>query len=275
MKVALYNPLSLRQPSRMNEMSLAMKGMDIVIVPGTQVPAIASSPSHKQQLDKHIVMHFGYRTTAHSNKSAGCSIFLRKGRFREQHLVETISAPEKLTGRGGAVRLRSGRFDILVIAAYFPPRPPKQSEFAGWKKTVDLLAAWVHNVIQHAKQRSLIVLGADLNDAFGYQMVEGIASATVSSALGAHPYAVEGYAAAKLRELLEMEHMMVADTVHKVDPTYYGSTSSTSNIDHTCLPQGALPILKKCYTCPSLARKLQVIPDSVLRDHVPVVVELE
>ena len=270
--MALYNPLSLRQPSRMNEMSLAMRVMDIIIAPGTQALALASSPSHKQRLDKHTGMYFGYRKTAHSNKSAVCSTFLEKGRFREQHVVEFISAPEKLTGKGGAVRLRSGRFDT---ATYFPLRPPKHSEFAGWKRTVDLLAAWVHNLIQHAKQGSLIVLGTDLHDGMGHQMVEGIASTTVSSALGDHPFAVDGYAAAKLRELLEIEHMMVADTVHKVDTTYYGSTSSTSNIDHTCWPRGALPILKKCYTCPSLARKLRIIPDNVSRDRVPVVVELD
>jgi hypothetical protein len=194
-------------------------------------------------LDYHTVIHFGYKKSAHSNKSAGCSIFLKKGRFREQHIVEVVSAPDKLSGRGGVVRLRSGRFDILALAAYFPPKPPRPSEFAGWKKTVDMLASWVHNVVQHAKQRSLVILGTDLNDTFGYQMVEGVATTAVSSALGSHPYGVEGYAAAKLREVLEMEHMMVADTVHKVGPTYYGSTGGTSNIDHICLPQGGCAYL--------------------------------
>eukprot|EP00959_Pyramimonas_sp_CCMP1952_P307484 6436025-Pyramimonas_sp.AAC.1 len=43
---------------------------------------------------------------------------LRRRAFRQSHIQEIVEPPKELAGRGGAVRLKSPTFDILVIVAF-------------------------------------------------------------------------------------------------------------------------------------------------------------
>eukprot|EP00959_Pyramimonas_sp_CCMP1952_P459295 9478023-Pyramimonas_sp.AAC.1 len=64
---------------------------------------------------------FGWGRGRHTNKSAGCAIVLRKRSIRQQHVCEVKPAPTDIAGRGGIIRIRSGTYDMTLIAAYYPP----------------------------------------------------------------------------------------------------------------------------------------------------------
>eukprot|EP00959_Pyramimonas_sp_CCMP1952_P260638 5449628-Pyramimonas_sp.AAC.1 len=67
---------------------------------------------------------------------------LRRRAFRQSHIQDIVEPPKELAGRGGAVRLKSPTFDILVIVAYYPPSQKHQVDH--WTSTCAQLTAWLH-----------------------------------------------------------------------------------------------------------------------------------
>ena len=75
----------------------------------------------------------------------------------------------------------------------------------------------------------------------------------------------EGFTATKFRAFLGSHYMCAVNTHHDAGFTFFGPNGRMSRIDFTCTPQ-SLEILK----CMTLTRMLQAIPDTTLRDHVPI-----
>eukprot|EP00974_Lingulodinium_polyedra_P047574 4565854-Lingulodinium_polyedra.AAC.1 len=58
----LYNPMSLQAPMRAEEISMAMAGADIVLLPGTQRRAVElDKVVEAKQQEKHVEYSFGWR----------------------------------------------------------------------------------------------------------------------------------------------------------------------------------------------------------------------
>ena len=116
---------------------------------------------------KHMVVSWGYRRTSMSNKSCGISIFLLKKWFRRSHIVRTVGPGDVLSGRGGAITLRSPAFHLKVLGGYFPPRPADRKALSGWKQTCNELLRWHRQEIEREPSRCFILNALDLNDRLG------------------------------------------------------------------------------------------------------------
>ncbi|CAK0822016.1 unnamed protein product [Prorocentrum cordatum] len=216
----------------------------------------------------HTAYEFGWERGRYTNKSAGCTVLLRSRVFRRCHVVDIRHPPGELAGRGGLVRVRSGVFDIAIIAAYFPPQSNMTADH--WRQCCRKLAGWMHKSVQEAKQRSLVIVGADCNCGFGLRRTgHGIATTTVGHQhIGQYGNHFENEVPLELWRLLEMENMAAVDTFHPVGPTYFG-TQSQSSPDHIFVPSEAVSSTVRCCALRNAMRDLQAIPDCRPRDHAP------
>eukprot|EP00959_Pyramimonas_sp_CCMP1952_P333753 6989413-Pyramimonas_sp.AAC.1 len=107
-------------------------------------------------LTHHRTFSFGWERGKHTNKSAGCAIFVRKRTIRTTRVHEVRATPTELAGRGGMLRLKSGHFDVTLIAAYYPP--PSNMAVDAWRATCKKVTDWVHRTIRMSKQRSPVVV---------------------------------------------------------------------------------------------------------------------
>lgn len=76
------------------------------------------------------------------------------------------------------------------------------------------------------------------------------------------------------KHLLDQEGMVASSTFPKYEHTYFGKHSS-SRVDYISLPRGWQHRVVRSHTLRGAARKLQLIPDACLRDHVPILVEVD
>ena len=104
-----------------------------------------------RMLGYHVI-DFGWKKHAkHSNKSCGCMIMLKASVFP---VVHSIYAPtENIAGRAGAVRIKNGGMDLLVITFYFPPDYGNLASRA----TVKAVIEWVSSIILKMPSRCVVV----------------------------------------------------------------------------------------------------------------------
>ncbi len=118
MRIILHNPNNVKG-SRSNELSLAYACMDAVLMPGTQTrPKKHAKEAVLYTNDQHHIYEWGWKPTPYVNKSCGVQIRLKKSLFRMKHVVAIAPTPSLVQGRVGALHLRSGRFDIMLIVIY-------------------------------------------------------------------------------------------------------------------------------------------------------------
>eukprot|EP00959_Pyramimonas_sp_CCMP1952_P035422 742187-Pyramimonas_sp.AAC.1 len=60
------------------------------------------------KLSHHKMFSYGWEKGKHTNKSAGCAIFVRRRCIRDSHICEVRAAPTDFAGRGGLLRIKSG-----------------------------------------------------------------------------------------------------------------------------------------------------------------------
>ena len=193
----VYNPLSACAPERLQEISLLLRSGDVIGMPGTRLKAtfstFATHAVRTQQLAKHVALHWGWRSAPFSNRAAGTSILVG-GRFRRNNIRDTFSPPPSLQGRGGAVRLVQGSVDLLPVALYFAPPPPKAAKKRAWIKGTDILLEWVDKILCDAPLRTTPILLMDINDGLG-------GDSGKDETVGDFPDPRQGAAGTKLREL--------------------------------------------------------------------------
>ena len=91
------------------------------ILIGTRIPK-GDIPMSQGVVDHHRYIHAGWGKTKHSNRSAGITFIMNKRWFRPQDIVYCDPGPPELALRTAIVRLKSGWFDITLIAAYVSHR---------------------------------------------------------------------------------------------------------------------------------------------------------
>ena len=85
----------------------------VVLCPGTRLRARNNREYHTGKLRRgYWALHFGWRRGPFTNASAGCTMIFSR-RIKRHDLAA-------IAGRGGMVRLRSGRFDWTVQVGYPP-----------------------------------------------------------------------------------------------------------------------------------------------------------
>ncbi len=81
-----------------------------------------------------------------------------------------MTPPRSAAGRGGAIRLVSNRFDILVVGLYLAPLTHSTTK-AMVNKTNDIMLKWAAKVIEEAPARCLPDVCMDGNTKLG--MIDG------------------------------------------------------------------------------------------------------
>jgi hypothetical protein len=123
MRVVTYNRMTLQAEGRVQDISLAFRHVD-------RVAAIGTKTRHKwQNLDTswarefqhHWACGYGWERAWGSNRSCGVIMF-KKRKFSQKSATAVRVSPRCIAGRCLAIRLVSGHCDILVVAAYYPPK---------------------------------------------------------------------------------------------------------------------------------------------------------
>ena len=170
----------------------------------------------------------------------------------------------------------------MMISAYMPPQPSSNRELAPYQHTVRKICSWLDMILCTCGRSTTPIIGIDLNDGMGIhrQGREHIETRVV----GQRAHTVEKHplgAGASMRELMEKHHMIAANAMEEVTPIYHGAApreghkEHSSMIDFVFVPNGLAPLLQKSTILRRAGRRLQLIPDSKPRDHIPIMAFIE
>ena len=117
----------------------------------------------------YMVLHWPCKLSkeaAHTNHSAGVSLAMETKKYPVERIREVFTPPEKLQGRGGAVRLQKrgdGAYDLLVGVLYWATDTGKQQELNANKA----LTRWAAEVTESVPTRTLVFCLMDANAKLG------------------------------------------------------------------------------------------------------------
>ena len=258
--IAHFNPLSCNRIDRLEEISRSFSNYDVATLSGTQKCG-NNGEIPIEQTQHHHVLHWGCSKGKHSNHSAGCSILLSKRKFRQQHMHQIYHAPPQMQGRVAAIRLRSGRFDILVMCLYFPPKPWDKQEWSKYSSTCKAILEWMDKVLSETPTRCSPFLCTDLNDCLKTQVGQ--------QCVAPHAKGNQRETGRELQNLLAKHDMMAVNTFTDPSATYVGEKWE-SMIDFVCMATGMASNLVSCRVCHKQAKQLQAINTKKFRDHKPI-----
>jgi hypothetical protein len=112
-------------------------------------------------------------------------------------------------GRVGALHLRSGRFDLLLIAIYYPLVPVKQADEEAYIKITNCIQKWLADLLADLNGRTSIFIGLD-NCKFGTPREDALQ--TEVDPVGPLNPKKEGSLATTLRPLLAQYHLAVVSS---------------------------------------------------------------
>ena len=122
---------------------------DIVPCPGTRIRATIGEPCRVQSMGPlRLATHCGWSRGARTNRGAGCSIILGR-RLAEKELVRAIrAAPDRIAGRGGAVRIRTGGMELALVCFYSPPTSGNSEKIRTQKAASVEVMRWVGSMMR-------------------------------------------------------------------------------------------------------------------------------
>ena len=276
MRVVAYNPLAAARPDRIEEISQTFGAADIVLLYGTTQYRRKDEEVHSVDSELHHWWCWGRDGGSRSSKAAGCMIGLRKKSFRRQDVYKVYQGINDVRGRTGGLRIRNDKFDMTALVAYFPPRERGRAVAARYyEQTTGKMMEWIEDKVDGTPDRSMLVLGCDLNDTLNFE--EGEDEDEMSEIGKYAGNKKSGKAAIKMKELMAKHRLFAVNTFwSKAGPTFYGNTEgATSNIDYLMMSKGMAPEIFDCRTLKREATKLQLIPDRRHRDHIPIKVDFK
>ena len=226
MRCALYNALSGLAAGRLQQIVSTLNA-DVCFLTGLRIPARKGQPYEVRRVGRFDVFLFGWCRGPYTNKSAGCAIAIGR-RVRAKHVVRVTAPPESLRGRGGALRVKAGSFDLTLVVGYAPPPTGLGGAQEAQVKAATLVVEWMKEQYLKAPQRSTPIAAGDFNSGVGldeeFIKVEGT---------GDHRLARANAAGLVLHSWLAEADACVPGTFSaRVGPTFYGPTGATSTADH-------------------------------------------
>ena len=155
MRLISWNPLTLVQPCRVEEISDELHACDFIVLPATKL--LHSDFDVKTRKLPHHTMYSW--TRRREDWAAGCSILVRP---QVGEVVKVWKTPAKIKGRAGAIRVKSRNVDICIFVAYFPPSPKKMTPEK--EENVRGIFDWMQKVRNDLPGRCTMFAGIDLND---------------------------------------------------------------------------------------------------------------
>ena len=235
-----YNPLSAGNRDRLLDIKHEFYHADIVALAGTTRKA-GSLDVEQQRLEEWTCYSAGWRQAQHSNRSCGVSLLLGK-KFKPKHVIKVSSIGDQCPGRGLAVRLKSGFFDLLPMSVYFPPKPTKKAQLKGYQSAVKKIVNWMDEVLSKIPAGCTPLIYTDLNDGVGLQSAGPQGAWTfdyetkcISKEAARKEMWPDG-AGESFRKLLERHHLWLPTAVLDPRDTFFGANGS-SLIDYVAIPQ--------------------------------------
>ena len=268
----LYNPMSLVAAGRLIEIDKATKHAHIVCMPGTRLRCNGDYKCNDVKLKHHIAYNFGYKPGAFTNKSAGVTVLLRKDWFKSKHLRAVTLPPVALAGRGGAIRVKSGRFDLHIVIGYQAPRPQEAKKIPAWEKGTKQLQEWVRKTVANTPARCTPVVFTDLNDGLEKTEDEQQMARTekTDTAVGTFCNSHQGLAGELFHNMMTEQHLFAVTTIKDIGASYIGPTGHESNIDQIAFPIGMKEGIQEIAADRALGKRLQMIHSPHSRDHIPI-----
>ena len=263
----LYNCLSAARPARLEQI-IQETNADALLVTGLRWRTTLSRSYETLYFGRFLAVIFGYGPKAsYSNRSAGVAVVLGP---RLRGYIQTILSPSwSLQGRCGAVRVKSAGFDLLFAVGYVNPVTESGRKRLMQIKSARLTCEWVASTCRAAPSRCTPLAGGDWNTGFGINSDDF----RWCSGIGPNNLGKVSEAGVALQEWVETGEICVLNTFYpEGGPTYFG-TKSSSTIDAWLGPSDMVGSVLVCRVPWVLARRLQLIPASDFRDHVPLVLE--
>ena len=94
-----------------------------------------------------------------TNRNAGLIVAVKLGLCELWQIRKVASPQAGVQGRGGAIRIKTAKLDLLLIGLYPPP-------LGDW--ATDKLYEWADKMVHAAPSRCCVVVGGDLNAHVGY-----------------------------------------------------------------------------------------------------------
>lgn len=238
LRLMACNPQSLTADYRADEISRAFGGVDIIGMSGTRVRMRGDAAHHRAELRHHTVIHFG-RPGGKANAAASVAIALRRGRFRERHVVRVAAAGGLSQGRAGAVTISRGELQIKIVVQYVPSRVG--TRYGEYKRVVDSL---YEREVMACPYRVVPVLMGDSNSGLGLNS-RGRPMAD-DGTVGRYRPERQNFSGDCLRSMMQRQHLCAANTFGRSGPTYVSHDGRASRIDYIILPRSALRLMRAC-----------------------------
>lgn len=188
-----------------------------------------------------------------------------------RQVVRVYSSAQELdiSGRAGAVRIRTGTLDVLLMVLYFPPRGTYSSEER--RRCAKAMLAWAGGVLSPLGRRTVPIGGMDTKDQFAiHRLLTGEWQHYSGATVGGEGAGREYEIAEEIREFCAAHYLQVETTRWATGSTYFGPRGHGSKVDHFLLPTDVANRVKKVWVDMRAGRRLQVIPAREPRDHMPV-----
>ena len=174
LRVATYNPLSMLQAGRQDDVLGQFRSVDLLAVVGTC--CTTDLQVEQSQISNKTLCRLG-----RGDRSTGIDLHINTRRFGKGSVrsVESLSGRNK--GRAMAIHIKTRFYDIMFCAFYLPPGERK--------KDTDDIIEWVSERVDKRGHRCLPLLCCDANAHVGFSRVPGVAAAnvrTASTAIGGH-----------------------------------------------------------------------------------------
>ena len=114
-----YNPLSMLQSGRSDDIFKVFKYAIIIALSGTRQRMMGGKPF--QYIATHNRHRFLFGYGQRSNKHAGCEISICRNRYRQKDVVGIAWPTDPtLAGRAGVIRVRTKAQDLAILCVYCP-----------------------------------------------------------------------------------------------------------------------------------------------------------
>ena len=274
LRVGVYNTLSISREYRVEHI-IDELNCDILLLTGTGTRAQNGCSHHIQRLPgTGFIVHFGHSRGPYTNRHAGCAIFCSAKYFNPRMIQRIFTPPAAVQGRGGGIRLKGKykgeNFDLSPTVGYNAP-PTTGILKVIYEKTNDITNNWMQEHLQSLPARTTPFLGADINSKFGTTKT----GSSWEAGTGSFNTGVASSAGESWEQWFLTTGFGSATTMHKdAGPTFYSSKANGTTIDHFIAPMELCNKLKAVRP-KQAARRLQIIPDSQPRDHMPTIYSWE
>ena len=252
--------------SRLNDILDEAKNFDVVALTGTKRRAPPGLEVARVRAENRLTLEAGWCRAPLTNSSSGVLIALPHY-VSEANIVRVDTPPNAVQGRSLAVRVRSGWFDLAIVAAYFPPRPTAAKKRPAYEKTVEIIMDFIEAFTSSLPARCTPFLLCDANDGIGrVRSHEGIRFLD-SGAVFEAGAALEHRAGLAIHEYMK-RHEMLAISTRTHGPTFFGCNGS-SVIDYVIIPRALADSVRTTGPLRRLGSKLQLVNTKGPHDHIP------